>query len=184
MSENPITQLVERARGGERRAYGELVERFEGAVYAVVLRRLPDRTEAEDVTQEVFIHGFRKLGQLRDPRCFGGWLRRAAMRLAHNRRARRRPYQRFDEDGMTAVAAAATSPLEALLRAERRAAVGYGLCRLRPLDRQTLLAFYFQGQSVQEMARLSHVSVGTIKSRLHAARARLREQLAPLAVAV
>jgi RNA polymerase sigma-70 factor (ECF subfamily) len=179
-NDTDVTDLVERAQGGERRAYGELVRRFEGAVYAAVRQRLPDRTEAEDVTQEVFIHGFRKLAQLRDPRCFGGWLRRTAMRLALNRATRRRVCQRFEEDQ---AAAPAPGPLEVLLQVERQAAVRHGLRRLQPVDRQTLITFYFDGRSVNEMARLARVSVGTIKSRLHAARARLREQLQPLAVA-
>jgi RNA polymerase sigma-70 factor (ECF subfamily) len=180
MSKDLIAQLVERAQGGERQAFGELVERFEGTVYAVVLQRLHDSTEAEDVTQEVFIHGVRKLGRLRDPQCFAGWLCRAAVRLAHNRMARRRLCQRFEEDQ---TAAPAPGPLEVLLQAERRAAVWHGLRRLRPLDRRTLVAFYFRGRSVREMARRFHVSAGTIKSRLHTARSRLREQLQPLAAA-
>jgi RNA polymerase sigma-70 factor (ECF subfamily) len=180
-NDTDLTDLVARARGGEAWACAELIRRFQGAVYAAVLRRLPDRTEAEDVAQEVFLHGFRKLAQLRDPRCFGGWLRRTAIRLAVNRATRLRVGRRFEEG--QAGAATAPGPLEVLLQAERRAAVWHGLRRLRPVDRQTLLAFYFQGQSVQEMARLSDVSVGTIKSRLYTARTRLGEQLGPLAVA-
>ena len=82
MTLTDITILIDRARQGDRAAFGELVERFQPAVYAVALARLRDVNEAVELTQEVFIHALRKLDQLRDPRCFVGWLSREAPRSA------------------------------------------------------------------------------------------------------
>src|SRR5216683_8204930 len=82
---NDITNLVELARAGDRAAYGELVERFRPTVYAVALARLRKPAEAEELTQEVFLHGMKKLGQLRDAACFAGWLRQITVRMAINR---------------------------------------------------------------------------------------------------
>jgi RNA polymerase sigma-70 factor (ECF subfamily) len=93
MTWNEILDLVERARGGDRAAYGELVTRFQPAVYAVALARLRNPGEAQELTQEVFIHGMTKLGQLRDAQCFAGWLRQITVRMAINRLTRRAPLQ-------------------------------------------------------------------------------------------
>jgi RNA polymerase sigma-70 factor (ECF subfamily) len=178
--DDEISQLVRRARDGDAPAFDQLVRRFQQAIYQVTLRWLGDPAQAEDVTQEVLVHGWRKLGQLREPRCFGGWLRRIAVRLAINRMTRHRA---CDSLGADAVAATQPGPLEALLRAERRAAVHRGLERLKPLDRQTLVAFYLHGCSLRTMACQFRVSPGTIKSRLHTARARLRLQLERIGMA-
>ena len=88
---NEITRIVERARAGDRSAYGELVERFQPTVYALALSRLRNPTEAQELVQEVFIHAMTKLGQLRDPHCFAGWLRQITERMAINRLTRRGP---------------------------------------------------------------------------------------------
>src|SRR5204862_3606333 len=91
MSWNEIIALIKRAQGGDRQAFGELVERFHPAVYAVALARLRDPNEAVELTQEVFIHAMTKLAQLRDPHCFVGWLRQITVRMAINRVSRRAP---------------------------------------------------------------------------------------------
>src|SRR5262249_39004001 len=89
MCETSIVILVERAMAGDRRAYGELIERFQPTVYALALSRLRNPGEAQELAQEVFIHSMTRLGQLRDPRCFAGWLRQITVRMALNRLARR-----------------------------------------------------------------------------------------------
>src|SRR6516164_3174171 len=90
---NELTKVVERARSGDRSAYGELVERFQPTVYAVALSRLRNPTDAQELVQEVFIHAMTKLSQLRDPHCFAGWLRQITVRMAINRLTRRGPVQ-------------------------------------------------------------------------------------------
>src|SRR5262249_54237256 len=74
MNWEEITELVTRAINKDQRAFGELVERFQPTVYAVALARLRNPTDAQELTQDVFIHVLRKLPQLRDPQCFAGWL--------------------------------------------------------------------------------------------------------------
>src|SRR5512145_2822954 len=83
-----IAELVDRARTGDRSAYGALIERFQPTVYAVALVRLRNATEAQELAQEVFMHAMTKLDQLREPRCFAGWLRQITVRMALNRLAR------------------------------------------------------------------------------------------------
>src|SRR5689334_17846095 len=127
---NEITNLVERARDGDRSAYGELVERFQPTVYALALARLRNPNEAQELVQEVFIHAMNKLGQLRDAHCFAGWLRQIAERMAINRLTRRGPVRGAEPAILENVQAAATSPLDELVRMEQKAQLWAGLDRL------------------------------------------------------
>ncbi len=174
---NEIATLVERARLGDRAAYGELVKRFEPAVYAIALSRLRNPTEAQELTQEVFLHSMTRLDQLRAVECFPGWLRQITVRMAINRLTRRGPVHGAKAGVLENVEATERGPLDNLVRTEQSAALYAALDRLKALDRETLTAFYIRGQSLQQMARTFETPVGTIKRRLHVARKRLRRQM-------
>ncbi len=177
MSWNEITSLVERAQTGDREAYGALVERFQPTVYALALARLRNPAEAQELTQEVFLHAMKKMAQLRDPQCFAGWLRQITVRTAINRLTRRGPFQGVEPEVLDQTEAAVTSPLEEMVKAEQRAELHRGLERLKAVDRATLVAFYLRGKSLVQMSREFETPVGTIKRRLHVARNRLRRAL-------
>src|SRR5579871_2699146 len=119
MSWNDVTELVQRAQAGNMAAYGTLVERFQPTVYAIALARLRNPAEAQELTQEVFLHGMRKLGQLRDPQCFAGWLRQITVRMAINRLTRHGPLQKTEPEVLENAQASGASPLEALVKAEQ-----------------------------------------------------------------
>jgi RNA polymerase sigma-70 factor (ECF subfamily) len=174
MTWDEIYILIARAQTGDRAAFGELVERFQPAVYAVALARLRDPNEATELAQEVFIHAMQKIGQLRDPHCFVGWLRQITVRMAINRVTRKAPVQSAEPEFMQQAPDAESGPVEEMIRAEDRADVWDGLDRLKPLDRDTLVAFYIKGQSLKQMASEFETPVGTIKRRLHVARNRLK----------
>ena len=110
MTWTELTTLVERARDGDRAAYGELVERFQPTVYAVALARLRNPAEAQELTQEVFLHAMRKLDQLRDAACFAGWLRQITVRMAINRLTRRGPFQAVEPEVLEQSTAAGSTP--------------------------------------------------------------------------
>src|SRR5271156_4300679 len=172
-----IKELVLRAQTGDRVAYGELVERFQPTVYAVALARLRNPTEAQELAQEVFLHGMKKLPQLRDAQCFAGWLRQITVRMAINWVTRNRPLTRGDSEALDNAEAAGATPLEQLVRTEQAAELYKGLDRLKPIDRATLVAFYIRGRTLKQMAREFETPVGTIKRRLHVARNRLKKVL-------
>ena len=175
MSWEEVEILVTRAQAGDRRAYGELVTRFQNSVYAIALGRVHDVTEAQELTQEVFVHAMRKLPQLRDARCFAGWLRQITVRMAINQLTRRGLARGVDPEILESVAAQTAGPPEQLERAEARRQIHAGLERLKTLDRQTLEAFYLRGRTLKQMSREFETPVGTIKRRLHVARHRLKE---------
>lgn len=180
MDELRLIELVELAQTGDRDAFGELVKEFETSVFAIVLKRLRNRSEAREVTQEVFLRAMRKISQLREANRFGGWLRRIAVRLAINRAVRRPPECTAEPETLAHQNAHSEAPLDDLLTSERADQVRGGLQLLGDLDRETLIAFYFEGQSLKEMSDQFERPIGTIKRRLHTARHRLRSHLQEL----
>lgn len=178
METEEYLSLVIDAQSGCRVSFGELVLQFESTVFAIAMRRLKNQAEAAELTQDVFVQAMRKLNQLREPERFPGWLRRITVRLAINRAVRRPPVTPQDPEVLVAINSDTRSPLEDLMSGERADQVWGGLKRLRSLDRQTLVAFYFEGQSLIEMSDRFRSPVGTIKRRLHTARIRLKEELA------
>ncbi|MFO0949388.1 MAG: sigma-70 family RNA polymerase sigma factor [Planctomycetota bacterium] len=172
-----VERLVRLAQAGDREAFGELVERFQGSVFAVARRRNRDVHEAAELVQEVFMHALRKIGQLREPACFGAWLQRITVRIAINRATRRPPLPTAGAEILEQGPAREENPLEDLVRSERREQVRSAVAGLRPLDRDALVAFYMKGKSLAEIADEFDVPIGTVKRRLHVARHRLQESL-------
>jgi RNA polymerase sigma-70 factor (ECF subfamily) len=169
--------LVERAQNGDREAFGLLVEQFQRTVYAVCLGRLGNPSEALELTQEVFLHVMKRIDQLREPERFAGWLRQVAARMAINRATRRVAPPSVEVEILEGAGACHDDPLEAMITRERAKHLWEGLEKLKTLDRETLIAFYIQGESLLEMAERLEAPVGTIKRRLHTARNRLRTVL-------
>src|SRR5260370_25294974 len=151
MSWEEVEVLVTRAQAGDRLAYGELVTRFQNAVYAIALGRVHDASEAQELAQEVFVHAMRKLPQLRDARCFAGWLRQITVRMAINRLTRRALARGADQEMLESVAAHTAGPPEELERAEARRQIHAGLPRLKALDRSTLEAVSLRCRALQRM---------------------------------
>lgn len=129
------------------------------------------------------MQALRKLDQLQEPACFGGWLRTIAVRMAINRGMRRSATVATDSSMLEATCVEHQTPLGAILARERDRQVRRGLRKLKATDRDTLVAFYFQGRSLVEMSDQFRSPVGTIKRRLHVARKRLAKELEALAPA-
>ena len=178
-----LAAQVRAAQMGSREAFGQLVERYQRSVYAVAMRRLRNHAEAQELVQEVFVQAMRKISQLREPECFGGWLRSITGRMAINRAVRRGCVISTDREVIEATCVDRRTPLTSALDNERAQQVRAGMERLRDLDRETLEAFYVRGQSLIEMADEFQSPIGTIKRRLHVARKRLAAELEELAVA-
>ena len=172
-----VADLVQQAQEGDRDAFGRLVEQFQPTVQAIALRRLGNLSEAMELTQEVFLHVLRRIHQLREPERFAGWLRQVAVRMAINRATRRVAPPTVETGVLEAACEQTDQPLESLISRERAENLWAAMGRLKPLDRETLLAFYIRGLSLVEMAGELEVPLGTIKRRLHTARNRLRIEL-------
>jgi RNA polymerase sigma-70 factor (ECF subfamily) len=172
-----VAALVREAQAGDRDAFGRLVERFEPTVRAIALRRLGNMGEAMELTQEVFLHVMGRLGQLREPERFAGWLRQVAVRMAINHVTRRPVAYSVETSALEGASEADDEPIDALIARERAQRLWEGLGRLKAMDRETLVAFYIRELSLIEMADELDVPLGTVKRRLHTARKRLKAEL-------
>jgi RNA polymerase sigma-70 factor (ECF subfamily) len=179
-TEATLHELVSAALEGDRTAQGELVERYQGMVMSIALKRLGNYAEAQELCQEVFVKAIDRLHQLEEPAAFGGWLRAITVRMAINRQVRRPPTISAEPQTLAATYADGLSPLDEAVRVEQMAQVRSGLERLGAMDRDTLVAFYLRGESLIEMSEATGAPVGTIKRRLHVARKRLAAELETL----
>ena len=172
-----VADLVRRAQRGDRDAFGRLVEKFQRTVHAICLRRVSNPSEALELTQEVFLHVMRRIDQLREPERFAGWLRQVAVRMAINRMTRQVAPASVETNVLEGAGETHDDPLDSLIARERAQHLWEALARIKSIDREVLVAFYIQGESLIEIADRLDAPIGTIKRRLHTARKRLKAEL-------
>ncbi len=165
--------LMGRCRAGERQAMDALVSRYHRRVYNFAWRMLHQREAAEDVAQETFLRAYRNACRYRAGGRFPNWLFAIAANLCRTelRRKTRHPERSWDEIGEME---APDSVEGSALRHIESVALRDALEHLSADHRMTLILFYFEGLSQQDIAQVCDCSVGTVKSRLHYALARLR----------
>jgi RNA polymerase sigma-70 factor, ECF subfamily len=176
------TALVRRAQAGDTAAYGELVTVHEAAAFRVAYILLGSASDAEDAAQEGFVRAYLALARFRAAEPFRPWLLQIVGNEARNRRralGRRagmldRAMRAFRGD---AVSNAAPSPEAVLLAGEAHAEVREALGRLRDEERLVVSCRYLMELSEAETAAALGIPPGTVKSRLHRALARLRDDL-------
>ncbi|MEC9002188.1 MAG: sigma-70 family RNA polymerase sigma factor [Planctomycetota bacterium] len=175
-----LAERVCAAQEGCRKAFGELFEQFYPSVYAVTLKYSRNRHTAEEISQDVFIQAMEKIRQLRQPECFGAWLRAIARRMTINQQTRKRSCLSLVPELLSDDLSETTLPSEAVLEKERAEVIQQGLDQLGVMDRNTLVAFYLRHQSLATMSDEFEAPLGTIKRRLHVARRRLANEIDPL----
>ena len=181
----PEAALLEQCRSGNLAAFDELVRRHQDKVFSLCLWILGDRDEAADAAQDAFVRAFRALAKFRGEAAFGTWLHRIALNVARDAANRRKraplPFSSFegDDDRPFDPPATGVSPVQSLLKDERRRAVREALARLAEHHRLVLVLFDLQGHSYEEVAGLLKLPMGTVKSRLNRARSALRDALEP-----
>ena len=164
---------VQKAVAGDTRAFERLYRAHVGRIYALAVR-LVDEEWADDLTQEVFIRAWDKLGTFRGRARFGTWLHRLAVNLILSRRGPLRNRQSRQVGGDDVVGLAAAPKLASPgARLDLEAAVR----TLPDRAREVFVLFDVEGYSHEEIAELTGVSVGTSKSQLHRARVLMREYL-------
>jgi RNA polymerase sigma-70 factor (ECF subfamily) len=169
--------LIVRILGGEKELFRALVERYERRVFAVALRILGDRHDAEDASQEAFVRAFRALSGFDTRRAFAAWMLTIATNVARRCLQRRRHTVPFANIEVAARDEAASAHEREEGLAALRAAVAEGLGRLTDVKRRALTLLHRERRSYNEIAEIMQVPVGTVKTAIHRARLELRELL-------
>jgi RNA polymerase sigma-70 factor (ECF subfamily) len=175
--------LIADARKGKVDAFNELVLAYQHQVYNLAYRIIGDPASAADATQDAFISAYQSLSRFR-----GGSFKSYLLRIVTNRcydelrRRKRRPATSFedveiDEDANPMLVNGGENPEEYAERQEMADVIQAGIETLPPDQRVTLVLSDVQGMSYQEIAEVTEVALGTVKSRLARARSKLRDYL-------
>jgi RNA polymerase sigma-70 factor (ECF subfamily) len=173
--------LLERARDGDLDAFNDLVGLYQDQLFALVVRMVPDRDQASDCVQEAFFSAFRNLTSFR-----GGsvrsWLNRICVNAAMDtQRARKRrpaqPYPELEDESWQPPAGTEADPEHTALGAERSRALAGALARITDDQRVAIVLYDVEGFDYAEIADMTGVSLGTVKSRIHRGRLALRSLL-------
>lgn len=181
-------ELVERFKGGDRRAYGEIVKRYQHRVYGLCLRWMGDEAVAQEVAQDVFLALFRSLDRFRGDAQLSTWIYRVVVNHCKNRRLyrirravdRHEPLEgdREDEDAPKRQLAGDDPPPDTgLHRTQAEALIQVALQELDEEQRSIIVLRDVEDLSYEEIADLLGLPRGTVKSRLHRARAQLARVL-------
>jgi RNA polymerase sigma-70 factor (ECF subfamily) len=179
-------EAVRRVQAGETQAFEVLVEKYQRKTFRLAFQVLRDQEEALDVAQEAFVKAFRSLPKFKGDSAFYTWLFRITMNLALDRRRQRVSRARSmgaedvapEEWERTAVSDE-RAPDDEAVSAERRAQIGRALESLSEQHRSIIILSDIEGLSYREIAEVMEVPMGTVMSRLHNARKRLRDVLGP-----
>lgn len=194
-SEDDDQRLAARARGGDLRAFEALVRRYERWVFTLALRLVGERSEAEDMAQEIFLKAYAGLAGFRGAARFSTWLYAIATHHCLNHLAARRRRAHLEispeapggsqDQSPSAVERAADGgpgPDALLEQREIQQAVRAALALLSDEHRVILLLREIQGLTYEEIAETLGLEMGTVRSRLYRARQELRKCLGPAAL--
>ncbi|KPJ54114.1 hypothetical protein AMJ39_01525 [candidate division TA06 bacterium DG_24] len=180
-------ELVRNCQRGDRAAFDELMLRHQARIFNAACRLLGDIDEAEEVAQDTFVRAYRGIGGFRFQSSFFTWLYRILLNLAANRRKARARQRRIRVDSLDRMAEGddgwaprepadrTCDPEQELERRELAQQIEQCLAELSHDHAAVVVMRDVQGMSYEEIAGVLECSVGTVKSRLHRARAELRK---------
>lgn len=176
-------ERIARAQAGDLRAFNELVQQYQSLVYNVAYRILGDEDAAADATQDAFFSAFRALNSFRGG-SFKAWILRIVTNACYDqlRRRQRQPSSSLEAllvgpGAHEAFVDHTENPEAYALRMDLSRIIQEGLRTLPPEQRVTVILSDIQGLHYKEIAEITGVELGTVKSRLSRGRARLRDYL-------
>jgi RNA polymerase sigma-70 factor (ECF subfamily) len=176
-------ELIAQSQRGDLQAFNQLVLKYQTTVYNLAYRILGDGDAAADATQDAFVSAYKAIARFRGG-SFKAWLLRIVTNASYDqlRVKQRRPTESLDDmlvepDHDITLRDDAESPEDFALRQELGLAIQDGLGGLPPDQRVVLILSDIEGMSYEEIADVTRVSLGTVKSRLSRARSKLRDYL-------
>ena len=188
MERKDDVQLIHAVLSGDDAAFDTLVEKYQKSVHALAWRKIGDFHYAEEITQDTFLRAYQNLSTLRNPSQFLGWLYVIANRLCLNWLRKQKPAKQLQSLEDTPVEEVAKSAYARYVlerreteATEHRFEIVKKLLEKLPESERTVVTLYYLGEmTTKEVGRFLGVSVETIRTRLHRARKRLREEEALL----
>ena len=179
MPRSEETRLINRAKRGNADAFRSLVETYKDRLFAFVWRMVRDHHEAEDICQTTFVKAYEALDSYSEKYAFSTWLFTIGYRLCLNSLRRRREYAGdVDFSCMGRAEPDAPRTLANSEEAHRlRTAIWAAVDELKAPQKSSVLLFYREGKSCEEIGRVLNMPTVTVKSHLHRARAKLRAVL-------
>ena len=179
---NDDAKWIERILAGDEAAFTALVKKYEKQIHAFVWRRVKDYHIAEEITQDTFLRAYEKLGTLRDPNRFSGWLYMIATRCSLTWLGETRlPMQSLEAMSKAEIEALfyaqyMAEQTEKLTTEKQREVVAYLLQKLPARERTAVVLHYLSEMTCEEIGEFLEVSPNTVKSQLHRARKRLKQE--------
>jgi len=171
-----ITSLVQAVQAGDELAFAELVRSYQDLAVAYAASILRDNHLAEDTAQEAFVEAYRELANLREPAAFAAWFRTVIFKHC-DRMLRRKSHPMTQLDAALEVVSPAPSPQEILELQETRTSVWKAIAALSESERTVVLLYYMGEHSQTVIAEFLGVTTNAVKTRLYAARKRLRKYM-------
>lgn len=188
LPDEPEAKLIERLTARDERAFNDLVRAYERRVHALVLRMIGNQAEAEDLAQEVFVQVFKAIGTFRGESKLSTWIYRIAINLCKNRTKYLRVRHAGEQDELEAVAervpmgeatranvAQVARPDEMMAGRQVERIVQQAILEIEPTFRECLVLRDVEELSYEEIGEITGLAPGTVKSRIHRARAMLKE---------
>ena len=181
MERDNDVQLIHKILTGDDNAFNALVEKHQKNVHALVWRKVGDFHHAEEITQDTFLKAYHKLGTLKDPRSFSGWVYKIATRqcvlFQRKKRIQTQPLENTNIkriEGMTY--SQYISEKQAKVEIEvKRDIIRRLLSRLPEREYSVVRLHYFQDMTCREISQFLGISENTVKSHLYRARQRLKQ---------
>ena len=175
--------LVEQSLAGNLEAFNQIVALYQDYLFSLVVRVVNDRDSAADAVQEAFFSCYRNLDRFRGD-SFRSWLTRIALNAAtdvlrYRKRRPADPFPEWEDETWQPPADEDESPERQQMRRESSRMLAKAMAQITDDQRKAILLYDVEGFDYQEIADMTGVSLGTVKSRIHRGRLALRDILAP-----
>ncbi len=175
MEPNTDQILVEKALAGDTRAFGTLVSQYQDFIYTIVLRIVKVHEEAEEVAQDTFIKAFESLSSYRGEAKFSSWLYSIAYRKALDRVRKNKRVRSLEliEDITEKEVETVDNALYYLQDKERKEVIQQSIMALPDQESAIITLYYFESQSVREIAEITQLTEDNVKIKLYRSRKKL-----------
>jgi RNA polymerase sigma-70 factor (ECF subfamily) len=182
-ADDQLTALAIQARDGNRLAFEQLIDRFQGEIHRMIYYRIRARMDTEDLSQDVFIRAYRNISRIREPDKFRSWLFTIAVNRVNDYLRKKRVRSIFkSSDKDTDIQPTATDTqdppdaLEQVLKEDFWRHVGRIAKKLSKMEREVFMLRFFDNLNINEIARILKKSESTVKTHLYRALAKFKKE--------